>query len=251
MTTRYSHTRFSKGYNAGAHAGGAGLIPIPIARGGGQGWKCYYEDWMFGDAIASDTADWNVTVETTGTISFVQAGVKLQPKDSTDNSSVLYQWDTANFLMNDNTKKFYLEVAATVALESGGAMAQQEFFAGFTSDQATTAFVGATGVAWTFDDGFGFGQLDGDTTISGVFCQTDVQQFVSSAAAFADGTPTRLGLYYDGTNYLLYQDDVLMGQATRTVFNNDAAMGVTLYIKNGEAKTHDLTVHYIALAQEL
>jgi hypothetical protein len=289
MAVRHALTAFRRGLNLADPADGAGKIPVPMFAGSGQGWKVYYEDFVgmpsptivdltdsstgtasntladagtaltvgeHNDHVASLAAKvnenlWQQTVESTGAAAVGIHGAQLAPKDATDNSSTLIHAPTANILMGANTKKFYFETAIKVDLESGGAIAQGELFVGYTSGGTGTSFINAGGTAFAWDDGFGFGAYDGDTTLTFFARQSDVEQAVSAGAGLVDGTVATLGVYYDGTNYEVYVDGDQKSKEARTVYNDDASVGISLYSKNGEAKAHDLTVHYMLLAVEL
>ncbi len=80
---------------------------------------------------------------------------------------------------------------------------------------------------------------------------SDVIQIVTTGKEYVSGVPRRLGCWYDGTSYKLYVDGELVTTQIRSVYNDDAVMGMSLYSKNGEAKTKDLVVNYVYLAVEL
>ena len=242
--------QFTGGLNVGL-PNDKGLLSVPIPTSFGLGWKELYEGFTDGILYTGDTLPkWEHTVVTTGTTAAVAGGLALLPKDDTDNSSSLLQWTTPTLKMGANTKQFYFETRATLT-DNGTDPNQAESFIGFTEDVSGTSFVGATGVAWAFEDGFGFGHLDADTAISFVAMQSDVVQIMTTGKEYVSGIPRRLGCWYDGTNYNLYVDGELVTSYIQAVYNDDAVMGMSLFSKNGEGKTKDLVINYVYLAVEL
>lgn len=228
-----------------------GLLSVPVPTSFGLGWKELYEGFTDGVLYTADTLPkWEHTVESSGTTAAVAGGLGLLPDDDADNSSALVQWTTPTLLMGASTKQFYFETRATLT-DNGSDPNQAESFIGFTEDIQGTNFVGGTGVAWTFEDGFGFAHLDGDTAISFVAMQSDVLQTITTGKEYVSGLPRRLGCWYDGTNYNLYVDGEPVTSEIRSIYNDDAVMGMSLYSKNGEGKTKDLVINYVYLAVEL
>ena len=245
-----SNEQFTSGLNVGRPLD-KGLLSVPIPVSLGLGWKELYEGFTDGLIFSADAVPkWELEVVTTGTAASVAGGVALLPKDDTDNSATHIRWTTPTLIMGANTKQFYFETRATLT-DNGTDPNQAESFIGFTEDATTTNFVNAGGTAWAFEDGFGFGHLDADTSISFVAMQSDVVQIVRTSKEYVSGVPRRLGCWYDGTNYNIYVDGELDTSALRVVYNNDAAMGMSLFAKNGEAKTKDLVINYVYLAAEL
>ena len=229
----------------------AGLLSVPFPTALALGWKELYESFADGLNFAADsTPKWNIEVESSGTAAAGIGGVALLPDDDSDNSSTHLRWTTATLLMGANTQQFYFETRATLT-DNGTDPNQHESFIGFSENVTTTDFIGGTGVAWAFEDGFGFGHLDGDTAISFIASQSDVYQIITTGKEYVSGVPRRLGCWYDGTNYNLYVDGELVTIAKRLVYNDDAVMGMSLWAKNGEAKTKDLLINYVYLAVEL
>ena len=251
--SRLKHAKieqFTGGLSVAA-IGDDGLLSVPIPTSFGLGWKEIYEGFDKGVLYTGDTAPyWEHTVETTGTTAVAAGGINLLPKVDTDNSSSLLQWTTPTLFPGAATKQFYFETRVTIT-DNGTDMNQYELFVGFTLDVSGTALIGATGIAWAFDDGFGFGHLDGDTSLTFIAIQGTVEQRVSLNTELVSGIPARLAVWYDGTNYNVYVDGVLKNTELKTVYNDDAAMGMTLYVKNGEGKTKDLLINYVYLASEL
>ncbi len=228
-----------------------GILNVPVPTSFGLGWKEVYEGFDKGVLYTADTAPyWNQTVETTGTTAAAAGGLALLPKDDTDNSSSLLQWTTPTLFPGANTKQFYFETRVTLT-DNGTDMDQYELLVGFTSNQSGANLLAAAGTSYTFDDGFGFGHLDGDTTLSFVARQSDVEQRISFGEDLVSDVPTRLGVWYDGVNYNLYFNGVLKTSAIQVVYNDDAATGMSLFVKNGETKTKDLLINYVYLASEL
>ncbi len=236
--------QFSAGSNTVPDTGPASL---PFSTPGQQGWKVITDNFNSGAIYSSNSNPYDVTVETSGTVTVGVDGALLTT-DGNDNSSALLQWTTPTWLPGAATKKFYLE---TSVILTASTIAQNEMFVGFTLDVATTAFVGATGVAWAFDDGFGFGKLDAATELDFISIKGTVEQSVGLGTSLTTATRTALACYYDGINFNLYKDNVLLTSAARSTINDDAPVGLVIYCKAGTGEAQTLLVNYVTLATEL
>lgn len=221
---------------------------IPIPTPGQAGWKYIVEDFAHGVLFTADNVQYEITVEGSTPAPVVAANGVSLPSLATDNTGVLLQWTTPTLKVGASTKKFWLETSVTL---TAATMASNEMFIGFTSDQSTTAFVAANGLSWAFDDGFGFGKLDTATSIDFIARQSDAEQTVSFGDTFTTAVRVALACYYDGANYNLYRDGVLQATVAKSVYNDDAAMGVSAYCKSGTAAVQSLLVNHIAIGTEL
>ncbi len=242
--------QFTGGLTVGK-SGDEGLLNVPIPTSFGLGWKELYEGFTDGLLYSADTLPkWELEVESSAATAAVAGGLGLLPDTDADNSGPHLRWTTPTLMLGANSKQFYFETRATLT-DNGTDPNQHESFIGFAEDVTTSNFVATAGTSWTFEDGFGFAHLDGDTAISFVAMQSDTIQTITTGKEYVSGEPRRLGCWYDGTNYNLYVDGELVIVAKRTVYNDDAVMGMSLYVKNGEAKTKDLVINYVYLATEL
>ncbi len=241
---------FTAGFNTSPSLAG---INLPFSTPGMQGWKVVMEDWATGMSIAADSALYQYTTIGTGSVSLPgNNGLRIN-NDGGDNDGVIIQAISPNVLFTDNTKKFYMEASVTLTATT---IAQNEWFVGWTGLQGTTIgdFVAADGTTWAFDDGFGFGHLDADTTISFFAAQNNTGSAYQTVAGVSDlvtATRSLLQLYYDGANYNLYMDGILQLSVAQTTFNNDAAMGFVVFHRAGAAENNDFEVQYQLIATEL
>jgi hypothetical protein len=236
---------FAAGFNAAVPAD----IDLPFATPGMQGWKVKTENWAPDMDFSADSTRYEFT-SITGTATPVNNGVQLATSAGADNTGAIVQAIDPNVIFTDNTKRMYMEASVEMNATTVG---DNEWFVGWTSDQGTTIadFVAADGLSWAFDDGFGFGGLDGNTGVSFYARQSDVQQAVTSTKQLVSGSRHLLQMYYDGATYNLYVDGVKVANASRTTFNNDALMGFVAFFRTGEAAANTLDVHYQLIANEL
>jgi len=242
------HT-FAAGANIAKSTNGATSVPFihPVQ----QGWKVVYEDFNGPSLYSADTADiWQFTAITAGTTAVSTGGVLFDNAADADNAGAALAHETATIIPAANTKKLYLEVSATV---TAATMASTEFFLGVAADQTTTIanFVAADGLSWTVDDCFGIGKLDAETNVSAIMRQSDVEQTISFGSNPTTATRHTWSLYYDGATYHVYKDGALIGSSAKTVFNNDAAMCITAFMRSGAGETQNLLAQYILFAYEI
>lgn len=221
---------------------------VPFPTPGMQNWKWVIEDFANGILWTADNVQYELTVEGVTPAPVVAANGVSLPTLASDNTSTLLQWTTPNLQVGANTKRFWLETSVTL---TAAAMASNEAFIGFTSDQQGTNFVAADGLSWTFDDGFGFGKLDAATEIDFIARQSDVEQTVGLGSTFVTAARVTLACYYDGVNYQIFKDGELVVSSAQEVFNDDAAIGVSAYCKSGTAAIQSLLVNYVAIGTEL
>jgi len=237
--------QFSAGVNAGPSAGPSAALPFVHPTQ--QGWKVYYHELNQG-AVLVDDAYWEITAITTGTVGPGDSNsIKLTAKATTTNSGYEIRQNIADIQVGAATKKFYLETIVKLT-NASGTQAANEWFVGWTNDEQATA---AGGTAWDFEDGFGFGQLDTATPVW-VTNSSDSEQSIAMSGALTSGTYRKYACYFDGTNYNLYEDDVLKSTTVASpAVVADAPLGLNVLYKSGEAKTNHLMVKYALLAVEL
>jgi len=236
---------FAAGFNAAVPAD----IDLPFSTPGMQGWKSSTENWAPDMDYSADSTRYEFTA-ITGTATPVNNGLQIATSAGADNTGALIQAIDPNVIFTDNTKRLYMEASVMITATTVG---DNEWFVGWTTDQGTTIgdFVAADGLSWAFDDGFGFGHLDAATGVSFVARQGDVQQLVTSTKELVTATRHLLQMYYDGATYNLYVDGVKVASASRTVFNNDAAMGFVAFFRTGEGVANTFDVNFQSIANEL
>ena len=220
---------------------------IPVTCPVFQGWKEYYEPLTLGATYASD-AYWEILAISSGTFGAGDSNsIKLTAATTTDNSGYSFRHDTATMQPAGATKKYYFETIVKLT-HSSGTMAANEWFLGYTNDEVALA---AGGTVWDFENGFGFGQIDGGTPVF-VTNDSDSEQSIPLSGTLVTATYRKYACYFDGTNYNLYEDDVLITQVVANpVPVADAPLGFSIHYKSGEAKTNDFQAKYSYLAYEL
>ncbi len=236
--------QFSAGLNNAKDTGPASL---PFQLPGLQGWKVVTENFQGGHIYSTNTNPYEETIENSGGAT-VAANGALLTATGTDNDSCLLQWTTANLMPGASTKKFYLETSCTL---TAATMASNEMFIGFTEDAQGANFAASNGSAWTFEDGIGFGKIDGATEIDFISGKGNAWQEVGFGSTFTTATRVTLGCYYDGTTFYLYKDGALVQSSARETINNDAATGLSCFVKCGASEAQTLLVNYVTYASEL
>lgn len=241
--------QFSAGLNNAPENHPAALNDLPITSPVFQGWKVYYEPLSLGAAYASD-AYWEATAVTTGTIVAGDSNsIKLLSKTATasDNSGYNLRHDIATVQTAAATKKYYFETVVKLT-HASGTVAANEWFVGWTNDEAAKH---TDGILWDFEDGFGFGQLDGGTPVF-VTNSSDSEQSIPMSGALTTAVYRKYACYFDGTNYNLYEDDVLITQAVASPAPvADVPLGFQIDFKTGEVKINHLMGKYALFALEL
>ena len=225
----------------------AAIHELPISSPVFQGWKVYYEPLTIGATYADD-AYWEIDPWTTGTLGPGDSNsLKLTAKATTDNSGYNLRHDVATVQVGAATKKFYLETVVKLT-HASGTIGGNEWFVGWTNDERPA---NTNGIAWDFADGFGFGQLDEFAPVF-VTNSSDSEQSIAMSGVLVTGTYRKYACYFDGTNYNLYEDDVLITQAVANpAVVADVPLGCNIHYNSGEAKTNHLQVKYALLAVEL
>ena len=223
----------------------AALHELPISSPVFQGWKVYYEPLNIGAAYVDD-AYWEMNQVTSGVLGAGDSNsLLLDIGAATDNSGVELRHDIATVQTAAATKKYYFE---TVVKLTATTMASNEWFVGWTDDQKST---NANGIAWDFADGFGFGQLATGTPVF-VTNSSDSEQSIPMSGALVLSTYRKYACYFDGANYNLYEDDVLI---TTAVANPapvaDVPIGCNIDFKAAESVRNLLNVKYSLFAIEL
>ena len=237
--------QFTAGLNNAPDNHPAALHELPITSPVFQGWKVYYEELNQGAAYVDD-AYWEFESITSGVIAAGDSNsLLLDIGAATDNSGVELRHDIATIQTAAATKKYYFE---TVVKLTATVQADNEWFVGWTNDEKSTA---AGGTAWDFEDGFGFGQLDTKDPVF-VTNSSNTEQSIPMSGVLVSGTYRKYACYFDGTNYNLYEDDVLITQAVATPAPvADVPIGCSLDFKAGEAARNLLYVKYNLFALEL
>ncbi|KKL70285.1 hypothetical protein LCGC14_2106460 [marine sediment metagenome] len=237
--------QFKAGLNNAPENHPAAILPItsPVF----QGWKTYYEALTIGATYADD-AYWDITVVGTGTLAPGDSqSMKFASKATTINSGYSIRHLVGTVQTAAATKKFYLETIVKLT-HTSGSMALNEWFVGWTNPEASH---NSGGAAWDFEDGFGFGQLDNSTPVW-VTNSGDTEQSIPLSGTLVTATYRKYACYFDGTNYNLYEDDVLITQAVASpAVVADTPLGCQVWFKTGEAKTNNLQVQYALLALEI
>ncbi len=239
--------QFTAGLNNAPNNHPAGLHDLPITSPVFQGWKVYYEELNQGAAYVDD-AYWEFNSIVSGTIGAGDSNsIILDAGATTDNSGVELRHDIATVQTAGATKKYYFETVIALT-HASGALVDNEWFVGWTDDQKSTH---ADGILWDFEDGFGFGQLDTGTPVF-VTNSSDSEQSIPMSGALVTATYRKYACYFDGTNYNLYEDDVLITQAVANPAPvADVPLGCNIDFKTGEAKQNTLQVKYNLFALEL
>ncbi len=237
--------QFTAGLNNAPTANPASALPFthPVF----QGWKVYYEQLTDG-AIRVDDGYWEITASGSGTIGAgADHALKLTAQTTTVNTGYALQKELADIQPTAATKKFYLETRVALT-HASGTMAANEWFVGWTNKADAHH---DDGILWEFTDGFGFGQLDGGTPVF-VTNSSDSEQSIPLSGTLVTATYRKYAVYFDGTNYNLYEDDVLI---TQTVANPvpvvDTPFTFNVNFKSGESKTNYFEIQYALLACEL
>jgi len=240
---------FNAGLNNAPVNHPAALHQLPITSPVFQGWKVYYEPLSLGAAYASD-AYWEATAVATGTIIAGDSNsIQLLSKSATatDNSGYNLRHDIATVQVASATKKYYYETVLKLT-HASGTVADNEWFIGWTNDEAAKA---SGGTAWDFEDGFGFGQLDTATPVF-VTNSSDSEQSIEMSGTLVTATYRKYAVYFDGTNYNLYEDDILITQAVANPAPvADTPLGFQIDFKTGQANVNHLQAKYALLAVEL
>lgn len=240
--------QFVAGANIASSTNGGSALPFihPVQ----QGWKVVYEDFNDKLGYAADSATYEFTAIGTGTAAVSTGGILFDNGADADNAGAVVQAITPTIIPAANTKKLFLEVSFTA---TAATMASTEMAMGFSSDQGGTIgdFVAADGLSWAVDDCFMIGKLDTATELSFIARQSDVEQTVGFGSNPTTATRHTFSAYYDGATYHLYKDGVEVATGTKTVFNNDAAMGFVAFLRAGAAETQNLLANYILLGYEL
>jgi len=237
--------QFKAGLNNAPRNNPASVLPFthPIF----QGWKVYYEQLTDG-AIRTDDAYWEVTASGSGTIGpGADHSLVLTAQATTINTGYALQKELADIQPTAADKKYYLETRVKLT-HASGTMAANEWFVGWTTKADAHH---NDGVLWEFADGFGFGQLDGGTPVF-VTNSSDAEQSIALSGALTTAVYRKYACYFDGTNYNIYEDDVLIAQTpANPVPVADVPFTFNLNFKVGEGKTNTFEIQYALLACEL
>ena len=237
--------QFAAGLNNAPENHPAALHELPISSPIFQGWKLYYEPLNIGAAYADD-AYWEITSVVSGTLGAGDSNsIVMDAGAATDNSGYELRHDIATIQTAGATKRYYFE---TVVKLTATTMASNEWFVGWTNDEKST---NAGGAAWDFEDGFGFGQLAAGTPVF-VTNSSDSEQSIAMSGALTTATYRKYACYFDGTNYNLYEDDVLITTSVASpVPVADVPIGCNIDFKTAESVQNTLNVKYNLFALEI
>ena len=227
-----------------APTGGPNLLPFPTP--GLQGWKWLYQDYAHGVLYTADTVEYELEIVGTTPAPIPAANGVSLPTTTADNSMCQIRDTTAQVILGASTKKFYLE---TSFMLTAADVDQNEIFVGYSTDATSTAMIDAGGTVWALDAAIGFGKGDAATELDLIIRAADVEQTIGMGA-MVTATRYKFGVYYDGTKYYAYKNDVLVGEGTAQVYPA-TVMGTNAYIRTGEGALQSLLVNYIALGTEL
>ena len=246
--THNAQHRFSAGLTAADTTTGGFVLPFPHPAQ--QGWKVLLEDFNGPLLYSADSPTWEYTTIGSGTAVVGTGGVSIANSGTTINEGSLIQSLDATIIPVSNTKKFYLEVSATITAVT---MAGTEFFAGLTGNQGTTIaeFVADDGLSFTVDDCFGIGKLDTATSVSFSAHEDDAAQTISFGSNPTTATRHVWSVYYDGVSYHLYKDGAKKALESKIKFNNDVAMQFAAFYKSATGEAQVGLFQYIMFAYEL
>lgn len=242
-TTNKLH-QYSAGVNASKNTAPL-LFDLPIQ----QGWKVYYEQ-LTDSAVRVGDAFWDINANGGGTI-IAGSENSIQIKgDGTVFSGYSTLRDLADMTLTSATKRFYMETRVKFTIASGGTVAANGWFIGWSSDNEAMT----TGTVDAMDGGdelLGFGHLDTGTSVFFFSTQDNTEQAITFGSDLTSGTYAKLACYYDGAVFNLYKDDILISSTAKTQLNDDEAMKFQLFFEVVEAKANTFDVQYIILCVEL
>jgi len=236
--------KFAAGLNAGQTP-----VPLPFDSALQQGWKVYYEGLNDG-IVRTDDAYWLVQANGGGTVGPGDSNSIVITGDGTVYSGYSLYKTLADVRLASDVKRFYLETRVKLTLDTAGTVPANGWFVGFTSaNEAMTT--GASDALDGGDEALGFGQVDTDTSVTFYSREDATQQEVDLGFSLSDGAYVKLACYYDGSNFNLYKDDLLISSTPMTSLNTDEGMTPQVYFEAVEAKANTLDIQYLLLATEI
>lgn len=205
-----------------------------------EGRQTDYIRW-FDDFHAYTAGDWTLTTVEAGAGSATEAvgnlagGVLVVTNDAADDDSDFFQWPKETFKW-----------------VSGKKMAFRARFKVSDATQSDLVFglqiTDTTPLAVT--DGIYFRKDDGDALLDFVVIKDSTATTKTAIATLVSDTYVEVEFYYNGTEFLLFVNDVAVGSAAVTNVPDDEELTVSFGIQNGEAVAKILSVDYIDVVAE-
>lgn len=107
-----------------------------------------------------------------------------------------------------------------------------------------------TSVVAGFTDGVFIKKDDGDNQIDFGSLKDSAGVTKTNFAPFVAATMTRVGFYYDGFNFWVAKDGVILSKVAGTTIPDDEDVRITMTLQNGDANARTMDVDGIWVAQE-
>lgn len=193
----------------------------------------------FDDFDAYVAGNWTVTETDAGAtqaITDADGGVLALTNSAADNDLNQIQWAKETFRLAAN-KKLWMKARFKVSDAT-----QSDLLVGLYITDTSP-------VASKPSDGVFFQKLDGSTSLT---LQVGKNSTYSSAtvATMANDTYVVVGLYYDGTAFQVFANDVRVGSVAATNLVDDEDLAVAIAVQNGDANARTLSIDYLMIAKE-
>lgn len=193
----------------------------------------------FDDFDAYVAGNWTVTETQAGAtqaITDADGGVLALTNSAADNDLNQIQWAKETFRLAAN-KKLWMKARFKVSDAT-----QSDLLVGLYITDTSP-------VASKPSDGVFFQKLDGSTSLT---LQVGKNSTYSSAtvATMANDTYVVVGLYYDGTAFQVFANDVRVGSVAATNLVDDEDLAVAIAVQNGDANARTLSIDYLMIAKE-
>lgn len=193
----------------------------------------------FDDFDAYVAGNWTVTETDAGAtqaITDADGGVLALTNSAADNDLNQIQWAKETFRLAAN-KKLWMKARFKVSDAT-----QSDLLVGLYITDTSP-------VASKPSDGVFFQKLDGSTSLT---LEVGKNSTYSSAtvATMASDTYVVVGLYYDGTAFQVFANDVRVGSVAATNLVDDEDLAVGIAVQNGDANARTLSIDYLMIAKE-
>lgn len=193
----------------------------------------------FDDFDAYVAGNWTVTETDAGAtqaITDADGGVLALTNSAADNDLNQIQWAKETFRLAAN-KQLWMKARFKVSDAT-----QSDLLVGLYITDTSP-------VASKPSDGVFFQKLDGSTSLT---LQVGKNSTYSSAtvATMANDTYVVVGLYYDGTAFQVFANDVRVGSVAATNLVDDEDLAVGIAVQNGDANARTLSIDYLMIAKE-
>lgn len=193
----------------------------------------------FDDFDAYVAGNWTVTETDAGAtqaITDADGGVLALTNSAADNDLNQIQWAKETFRLAAN-KELWIKARFKVSDAT-----QSDLLVGLYITDTSP-------VASKPSDGVFFQKLDGSTSLT---LQVGKNSTYSSAtvATMANDTYVVVGLYYDGTAFQVFANDVRVGSVAATNLVDDEDLAVGIAVQNGDANARTLSIDYLMIAKE-